>query len=70
MDAGRFRLVVREIRGCIRYLVLQHSRDTGIGTFVLLASGTESDMRAAMEAAEKRLAGTTGRKPRPGGRAP
>lgn len=57
LDIGRFRLVVKERGGRIRYLVWQRPGDTGAGTYVLLASGTESNVRAAMAAAEKKLAG-------------
>ena len=49
-DVGEFRLVVKQMGGWMRYLVLRRPAGIGVGAQVLLASGTENDARAAMAA--------------------
>ena len=52
-DVGEFRLVIERVNGWVRYQVLQRERQPGAGNPVLLASGNQDDVRAAMEAAER-----------------
>ena len=64
-DLGDFRLVVERLEGWVRYRVLRRSHRTDPGGPVLLASGTQNDVRAAMDAAERvaRRSGAGGRRP-------
>lgn len=66
LNAGQFQLVVKELGGDIRCLISQRPGNAGAGTHVLFASGTKSDVQAAMETAEKRIASAAGREPSPG----
>ena len=58
-DTGEYRLVVERVNGWVRYQVLQRGRQAGANALVLLASGCQDDVRAAMDAAE-RAAGLAG----------
>ena len=56
-ESGGLRLVVRKAEGCARFLVLKDGADAEQPCpACVLASGTENDVRAAMEAAERMLA--------------
>ena len=62
-ESGCLRLVVRKAEGCARFLVLNTRTDADSRPASVLASGTENDVHAAMEAAERMLARFA---PRPG----
>jgi hypothetical protein len=47
-------LVVKEVNGSVRFLVLRRARGDGVQE--LLGSGTEEDTRSAMDAAERMAA--------------
>lgn len=55
-ESGNLRLVVRKAEGCARFLVLKNPADAESHPAFVLASGTESDVHAAMAAAERMLA--------------
>jgi hypothetical protein len=54
-EVGDLRLVVRNVGGHPRFLVLRPLKDAGACPHALIASGTEADVRAAMAAAERML---------------
>ena len=51
-EVGTFRLMVKKTDERVRFLFVMRR---GGGQYPLLASGTENDVRAAMEAAERML---------------
>ena len=57
--AGEFRLIVRRMDGCARFLVLRCPREATDDPHTLAGSGTEDDVRAAMTGAEEMAARLT-----------
>jgi len=51
-EVGSLRLIVKRTESAVRFLLVRHRGDD---QHPLLASGTEDDVRAAMEAAERML---------------
>jgi hypothetical protein len=51
--AHSLRLIIRQFDGCARYLIVRRGKDGASGE-IMLASGTEPSVDAAMMAAERR----------------
>lgn len=54
-DVGAVRLLVKDVGGHVRFLVLRATQVTQPPSQVLIASGTATDVRGAMLAAEQVL---------------
>lgn len=56
LDTGELRLVVMEVSGSVRFMVLRPPTGARAGPEMLLGSGTEDSVQSAMAAAERMAA--------------